>query len=50
MLWRGRGGWLLVGGGCGLLVAVLKEQTKGKKLDSRISLFSILLSVSSDRG
>ena len=43
-----------VGVGCGLLVAVLKEEIKGKKLDSGIATSlspSILLSLlSSDRG
>jgi hypothetical protein len=38
---------------CGLLIIVLKEETKGKKLDLKISIFLlviILSLLSSDRG
>jgi hypothetical protein len=34
----GIGGWWSFGGGCGLIVVVLKEETKEKKLDSGISI------------
>ena len=50
---RGRvgGWWSFSGVGCSLLVVVLKEETKGKKLDSGISFPSILVSLlSSVRG
>jgi hypothetical protein len=31
-------GWSGCGSGCGLLVAVVKERTKGKKLDLEVSI------------
>ena len=36
---RGDGCWSFREVGCGLLVAVVKEETKGKKLDSGISVY-----------
>ena len=51
------GCWLFRQVGCGLLVAIVKEQTQGKKLDSEIPLIplstlliSVLSSVSGDKG